>query len=101
VVAPQEGYGEHDSRGLQEVRRDAFPDGFQPAVGMELTAQGPQGEPVPFTIREVKLESVVIDLNHPLAGKTLHFDVTVREVRTATAEELEHGHAHGPDGHDH
>ncbi len=44
--------------------------------------------------------TVVVDFNHPLAGKTLHFDVTVREVREATAEELEHGHAHGP-GHEH
>ena len=41
---------------------------------------------------------MVVDLNHPLAGKTLHFDVTVREVRQASAEELEHGHAHGPGG---
>ncbi len=101
VVAPAEGYGDHDPRGVQEVPRTAFPPDFQPEVGMELTAQGPQGEPVPFSIREVKLESVVIDLNHPLAGKTLHFDVTVREVRPATDEEKEHGHAHGAHGHDH
>ncbi len=101
VVAPGEGYGDHDPRGVQEVPRTAFPPDFKPEVGMELTAQGPQGEPVPFSIREVKLESVVIDLNHPLAGKTLHFDVTVREVRPATDEEKEHGHAHGAHGHDH
>ena len=68
---------------------------------MELTAEGPKGEPVPFVIREVKPETVVIDLNHPLAGKTLHFDVTVREVRAATDEERAHGHAHGPHGHGH
>jgi FKBP-type peptidyl-prolyl cis-trans isomerase SlyD len=101
VVAPVDGYGEHDARGVDEVPRTAFPPDFEPQVGMELTAQGPDGEPMPFTIREVKLESVVIDLNHPLAGKTLHFDITVREVRTATPEELEHGHAHGPEGHGH
>ena len=101
VVAPAEGYGEHDARGVQRVPRSAFPEGFEPAVGLELTAQGPQGEPVPFTIREVQGNEVVIDLNHPLAGKTLHFDITVREVRAATDEEKEHGHAHGPHGHDH
>ncbi len=101
VVAPADGYGEHDPRGVQEVPRTAFPPDFKPEVGMELTAQGPQGEPVPFSIREVKLESVVIDLNHPLAGKTLHFDVTVREVRPASDEEKAHGHAHGAHGHDH
>ena len=100
VVAPGEGYGEHDPRGVQEVPRTAFPPGFAPKAGMELTAEGPNGEAVPFAIREVRLESVLIDLNHPLAGKTLHFDVTVREVREATPEEREHGHAHGPHGHD-
>ncbi len=101
VVAPGEGYGEHDPRGVQEVPRAAFPQGFEPQVGMELTAEGQDGEPVPFVIREVKPDAIVIDLNHPLAGKTLHFDVTVREVRAATAEEIEHGHAHGPEGHGH
>ena len=101
VIAPGEGYGEHDPSGLQEVPKGAFPPDFQPQVGMELTAEGPNGEPVPFTIREVKPEAIVIDLNHPLAGKTLHFDVTVREVRAATADEIAHGHAHGSDGHGH
>jgi FKBP-type peptidyl-prolyl cis-trans isomerase SlyD len=99
VIAPPQGYGDHDPRGVQEVPRGAFPPEFQPEAGMELTAEGPGGEPVPFAVREVKPDSVVIDLNHPLAGKTLHFDVTVREVRTATPEEVEHGHAHGPGGH--
>jgi FKBP-type peptidyl-prolyl cis-trans isomerase SlyD len=101
VVAPAEGYGEHDPRGVQEVPRSAFPAGFDPKVGMELTAEGQDGQPVPFSIREVRPDDVVIDLNHPLAGKTLHFDVTVREVREATDEEKEHGHAHGPNGHGH
>jgi FKBP-type peptidyl-prolyl cis-trans isomerase SlyD len=68
---------------------------------MELMAEDPQGQAVPFVIHEVKPESVVIDLNHPLAGRTLHFAVTIRDVRAATADELEHGHVHGPHGHDH
>jgi FKBP-type peptidyl-prolyl cis-trans isomerase SlyD len=101
VVAPAQGYGEHDPRGVQEVPRGAFPPDFEPKVGMELTAEGQDGEPVPFAIREVKADGVVIDLNHPLAGKTLHFDVTVREVRVATPEEISHGHAHGAGGHEH
>jgi FKBP-type peptidyl-prolyl cis-trans isomerase SlyD len=101
VVAPGDGYGEHDARGVQEVPRGAFPAEFDPQPGMELTAEGPDGEPVPFAVREVRPETVVIDLNHPLAGKTLHFDVTVREVRAATPEEVAHGHAHGAHGHDH
>jgi FKBP-type peptidyl-prolyl cis-trans isomerase SlyD len=100
VVAPGDGYGEHDPRGVQEVPRAAFPPGFDPQVGMELTAEGPDGEAVPFAVREVRPESVLIDLNHPLAGKTLHFDVTVRDVRPATDEERAHGHVHGPHGHE-
>ncbi len=101
VVAPDQGYGARDPRGVQEVPRSAFPADLEFRPGLELTAEGEDGEPVPFTIREVKPASVVIDLNHPLAGETLHFDVTVREVRAATAEELEHGHAHGPGDHHH
>jgi len=101
VVSPAEGYGEHDARGIQEVPKGAFPADFDPKPGMELTAEGPQGEPVPFVVREVRPQTVLIDLNHPLAGKTLHFDVTVREVRAATEEERAHGHAHGAHGHDH
>jgi FKBP-type peptidyl-prolyl cis-trans isomerase SlyD len=101
VVDPKNGYGEHDPRGVQEVPRGAFPPDFDPKPGMALTAEGQNGEPVPFSIREVRPDNVLIDLNHPLAGKTLHFEVTVREVRAATAEELQHGHAHGPHGHDH
>ena len=101
VVSPEDGYGTHDPQAVQEVPRTAFPKEIRPEVGMELMAQGPGGEPVPFVVRDVKLETVVIDMNHPLAGKTLHFDVTVREIRTATAEELEHGHAHGEGGEHH
>ncbi len=98
VVQPAEGYGEYDARGVQEVPRNMFPPNADLRVGVMATAQTPQGE-IPFVIKEVKADSVVIDLNHPLAGKTLHFDVTVKEVRDATAEEKEHGHAHGPGGH--
>jgi FKBP-type peptidyl-prolyl cis-trans isomerase SlyD len=101
VVEPAEGYGEHDDRGIQTVPRKAFPPDFEPEIGMSLTAEGPGGEAVPFSVREVRPDEVVIDLNHPLAGKTLHFDVTVRDVRQATDEELSHGHAHGEGGHQH
>ena len=58
-----------------------------------------EGDEVDFLVKEVRPNTVVVDFNHPLAGKTLHFDVTVREVRAATPEELEHGHVHG--GHEH
>ena len=53
------------------------------------------------TVTNVGDENVTLDMNHPLADVTLHFDVEVMEVRDATAEELEHGHVHGPGGHQH
>jgi FKBP-type peptidyl-prolyl cis-trans isomerase SlyD len=101
VVAPAQGYGEHDARGLQEVPRTMFPADTQLSPGMRLAAQTDSGEVIPIGIHEVKGQTVIVDLNHPLAGKTLHFDVTVHGVRDATAEELTHGHAHGPEGHEH
>jgi FKBP-type peptidyl-prolyl cis-trans isomerase SlyD len=101
VVAPAQGYGEHDDRGLQEVPRTMFPANAELSPGMRLAAQTDGGEVIPIGIHEVKGQTVIVDLNHPLAGKTLHFDVTVRGVRDATAEELTHGHAHGPEGHEH
>lgn len=101
VVEPADGYGEHDARGVQEVSREAFPEDFDPKVGMQLVAEAPSGEPVQFIVKEVRSDTVLVDFNHPLAGRTLHFDITVREVREATEEEKVHGHAHGPGGHDH
>jgi FKBP-type peptidyl-prolyl cis-trans isomerase SlyD len=101
VVSPADGYGDRNPGGLQTVDRKAFPPDVELKVGLELSAVGPNGEVVPFVVHEVSADQVVVDLNHPLAGKTLHFDVTIREVRVATAEELEHGHAHGAGGHGH
>jgi FKBP-type peptidyl-prolyl cis-trans isomerase SlyD len=101
VVSPGDGYGEHDARGVQEVPRGAFPEGATPEVGQQYYAHGQDGEPIPFLVREVGPGTIKVDFNHPLAGKTLHFDVKVREVRAPTPEELEHGHAHGPEGHEH
>ena len=98
VVPPSQGYGEHDPRGLQEVPREMFPPNANLQAGVTISAQTADGDVIPITIRELKGEKVVVDLNHPMAGKTLHFDITVREVRAATDEEKEHGHAHGPGG---
>ncbi len=75
-----------------------FPPNADLQPGMTISAQTETGDIIPITVRELKGDKVVVDLNHPMAGKTLHFDVTVREVRAATDEEKEHGHAHGPGG---
>jgi FKBP-type peptidyl-prolyl cis-trans isomerase SlyD len=100
VVEPQDGYGAHDPDGVQKVPKAAF-GAELPEVGHQYTARGPNGEMVPFVVMEILPEEIVVDLNHPLAGRTLHFQVAIREVREATAEEKEHGHVHAPGGHHH
>ena len=99
-VAPKDGYGEYDPDSVEEVPREDFPPDMELEAGGVVSATDEDGDDVEFLVKEVRPKTVVIDFNDPMAGKTLHFEVTVREVRAATAEELEHGHAHGP-GHEH
>ena len=100
-VAPDEGYGPRDDTRIQEVPRDAFPPEISIEPGMQFNAQGPEGQAVVVTIAKVDGDSITVDGNHPLAGVTLNFDVTITDIRDASAEELEHGHVHGPGGHHH
>lgn len=99
VVAPEDAYGERDERLVQAVPREQFPDG-EIAVGMRFRADSPGGTKV-LTVTAVDDAEVTVDANHPLAGRTLSFDVTVRGIREATEEELEHGHVHDGHGHHH
>ena len=78
-----------------------LPKGQEPKLGMMLIMVDPNGRQMPARISEVGTDSVTLDLNHPLAGETLHFNVEIVEVRDATKEELEHGHVHGAGGHHH
>lgn len=95
-VPPAEGYGEFDIQLLQRVPIDKF-GGQKVEEGMQFQA----GQHGVFTVKEVTTENVLLDGNHPMAGVTLNFDVEVTDVREATAEELDHGHVHGPGGHHH
>jgi FKBP-type peptidyl-prolyl cis-trans isomerase SlyD len=99
-VSPAEGYGDYDPDGVEEVPREDFPADLELQAGGIVSATDDEGDEVDFLVKEVRDNTVLVDFNHPLAGKTLHFEVTVREVRAATEEELEHGHAHAP-GHEH
>ncbi len=100
-VAPEKGYGVHDPRGLQRIPRDAFPDDVDLEPGMQFGAEDPQGGSTTVWIVKVESDQIVIDTNHPMAGKTLHFDVSIEGVRDATREEIAHGHPHGEHGHHH
>jgi len=99
-VAPNEGYGEHNPNLIQQVPRRAFQGINDIKPGMSFQAQGSQG-PMRVTVTGVAGDMVTVDGNHPLAGETLNFDVEIAEVRAASAEEMEHGHVHGPGGHQH
>ncbi len=99
-VSAAEGYGER-VEGSALVPRSDFPDDMELEVGMSLVAEGPDGDAFPVWIADITDEGVTIDPNHPLAGEELHFEVEIAAIRAATAEELEHGHPHGPDGHHH
>lgn len=99
AVAAKDGYGERDKALQRDVPRGQFEDGDL-ELGMLIRADK-GGGPIVGTIVEIADEVVTIDGNHPLAGVNLNFEVTIREVREATAEEVEHGHAHGPGGHLH
>jgi len=97
-VAPADGYGERVGPGAQEVSRDQFPEGADLQVGMGFQAEGGDGEMMMLYISKIEGEVVWVDINHPLAGETLIFEIEVAGVREATDEEVAHGHPHGIDG---
>ncbi len=100
-ISPADGYGEKREDQIQEVPKDMFGSAEEIKVGVQFHAQSPEGEEVVVTVVEVKDDVVVIDGNHALAGVELNFDVKIVDVRKASAEEIEHGHVHGPHGHQH
>ena len=100
TVEPERGYGERREDLVQDVERSNFVGVEEIEVGMQFLAQTPWGEQ-PVTVIAVADDSVQLDGNHPLAGETLNFSVEVVDVREASEEELQHGHAHGEGGHHH
>ncbi len=96
TLTPEDAYGHRNEEAIQEMPRDQFPEELE--VGMMFQAQSDNG-PMQFMIHEIKDDLVAIDFNHPMAGKILHFTVTVLDIRDASEEEINHGHAHGPSGH--
>ncbi len=101
VLSPEEAYGEYQESAVQSVKKTEFPEDTELAEGMSFVAGTPDGKQMPFTVKNIEGEDVTIDFNHPLAGKTLEFDIELLDIRDATPEEVSHGHVHGQNGHQH
>ena len=100
TIEAADAYGERSDDRVQRVPHEAFAEIEKVEPGMTVTAQTESG-PINLVVTEVDDDAVTVDANHPLAGKALKFNVTVEAVREASDEEVEHGHVHGPEGHDH
>jgi len=100
IVAPAEGYGERDENLMQVVPKSGFQGDEELQEGMRVQV-GTEHGPAIASVAKIDGDDVTLDINHPLAGVTLHFDVEIMDVRDATQDELEHGHVHGPGGHEH
>jgi FKBP-type peptidyl-prolyl cis-trans isomerase SlyD len=99
-LEPEDAFGEYDAELVQVEALDKFPSNVE--VGMQFQGRSEDsGETMVYTVTDVADGKVVVDGNHPLAGRVLQFACTVTAVRAATKEELTHGHVHGPHGHQH
>lgn len=100
-VAPADAYGERSDALVETLDRSTIPVEAELVTGMLLSGTDRNGKPRTAVVTAIEGDQVTLDSNHPMAGKTLTFEVTIAGVREATAEELEHGHVHGPGGHKH
>jgi FKBP-type peptidyl-prolyl cis-trans isomerase SlyD len=98
-LQPQDAFGLRDESLVQTIPKTQFPPGVK--VGGQLQGVGEDGRTQVFTVMKIKGEKVLLDGNHPMAGKALRFTVTVTDVRAASPEEIAHGHVHGEHGHHH
>jgi len=99
-LEPEEAFGDYDAKLVMIEPRNLFPDTIE--VGMQFERATTDGEDDElYTITDIADDKVVVDGNHPLAGLALQFVCTVADVRTASAEEISHGHVHAPGGHHH
>ena len=95
-IEPADAYGERNLENIQKVSREMFPPDMEIKAGMRFNAQSSSGQTVTVTVTAVEAEEIVVDGNHPLAGVALHFEVELLDIRDATDEELQNGHAFGP-----
>lgn len=98
TVAAAKAYGPHDPDQVQRVKRAMLPVAGELKIGDQFQTDTDRHAPV-VTVKAIEGDEVLLDANHPLAGVDLTFDVEIVAVRAPTASELQHGHAHGADGH--
>ncbi len=91
TVEPEDGYGEHDPDGVFPLDRSMFPESYPLHKGHAITLTDDEGRHIPGYIQSWDESTVTVDINHPLAGKTLVFDVEIVSLREGTAEEIEAG----------
>jgi len=101
MLEPEDAFGEYDAELVRVEAQDRFPADVKIGMQFEDTAGEDEEEIRVFTVTDIAGGRVVVDGNHPLAGQRLRFDCTILDVRAATPDELEHGHAHGPGVHHH
>ncbi|NII09316.1 peptidylprolyl isomerase [Oleiagrimonas sp. C23AA] len=100
-LGPDEAYGERQDGLTQRVPKKYFQNAQRLKVGDATVLHVKEGGQRIVTVQKVGMTTIDVDLNHPMAGKTLNFEIEVLSVREATEEELKHGHAHGVGGHQH
>jgi FKBP-type peptidyl-prolyl cis-trans isomerase SlyD len=98
-LQPEDAFGQRDEALVQTIPKTQFPPGVK--VGGQLQGVGEDGHAQVFTVVKIKGDKVLLDGNHPHAGKVLRFSLAVTEVRAASEEEIAHGHVHGEHGHHH
>lgn len=99
-LQPEDAFGDYDEELIMVEDAKLFPENIEVGMSFERVSEDGEEEVV-YRVTDIADGKVVVDGNHPLAGIALVFDVTVAEVRAATAEEITHGHVHGAGGHHH
>ena len=100
TIDPMEGYGLRNEQAIQRIpiKHLSYKGRLRPGMTVAVNTRDGQRR---VTVLKVGKYNADVDLNHPLAGRTLNFDVEIMDIRDANAQEISHGHAHGAEGHDH
>ena len=100
-IDPEEGYGLRMQDAIQEIPSSSLQGVDEVKVGMQLQSQDKDGNAFLVSVTKIEDDKITVDGNHPLAGQTLHFSVSIESIRKAEAEELSHGHVHADGQHNH